>query len=156
MAKSEDNDFIRHFTESLISNLSEEGSVIVYNKSFESARNNEIGQMYPEFKDDLERINRNMIDFMESFKQKNYYTKEMQGSHSLKQVLPALFPDNSELDYSNLALVHEAQEASDTFSTLKEETPQKQEAIRRGLLDYCKLDTYAMVKIYEKFKEAIE
>ena len=27
------------------------------------------------------------------------------------------------------------------------------EIIRKSLLKYCELDTYAMVKIYEKFKE---
>ena len=34
-------------------------------------------------------------------------------------------------------------------ASLKEE----QEMIRKGLLVYCELDTYAMVKIYEKLKE---
>ena len=32
---------------------------------------------------------------------------------------------------------------------------EEQEEIRKGLLVYCGLDTYAMVKIWEKFKEII-
>ena len=34
-------------------------------------------------------------------------------------------------------------------------TKEEQESIRKGLLVYCELDTYAMVKIWEKLKEVI-
>ena len=44
-------------------------------------------------------------------------------------------------------------EASEALLSLKDKTPEEQERIRAGLLEYCKLDTYAMVKIWEKFIE---
>lgn len=34
-------------------------------------------------------------------------------------------------------------------------TEEEQEEIRESLLKYCCLDTYSMVKIYEKFKEVL-
>lgn len=153
LAQADDNNLIRHFAEDMIKNLPEDGSVIVYNKSFEASRNKEIGEMYPDLKDEMTRINNNMVDFMIPFKQRNYYTKEMQGSYSIKYVLPALYPDDPELDYSNLPEVHNGSEASDAFKSLKDKTPEEQEKIRKGLLVYCELDTYAMVKLWEKFKE---
>ena len=67
--------------------------------------------------------------------------------------MPALCP---ELDYSKLPLIHKGDEASEAFKSLKNKNYEEQEEIRDALLQYCELDTYAMVKIYEKFKEIIE
>lgn len=156
LADINDKDLIRHFAESLIKDIPDNGSVIIYNKAFEPARNREIAKMYPDLEDELERINRNMIDFLEPFKQRKYYTKEMQGSASIKYVLPALYPNDPELDYHNLPVVHNGGEASEAFLSLKEKSKEEQEKIRQGLLVYCKLDTYAMVKIWMKFNEIIK
>ena len=79
----------------------------------------------------------------------------MHGSASIKAVLPALYPNDPELDYHNLPIVHSGAEASDTFLSLKGKSKEEQEEIRHGLLVYCELDTYAMVKIWEKFNEIV-
>ena len=153
LAEIDDDNLIRNFAESMINDISEDGSVIVYNKSFESSRNREIGEMYPDLKEEMERINGNIVDFMVPFKNRNYYTKEMKGLYSIKYVLPALYPDDEELNYGNLDIIHNGGEASDAFLGLKDKTPEEQEKIRKALLKYCELDTYAMVKIWERFKE---
>lgn len=155
LAEIDDKYFIRHFAESMIKDMPENGSVIIYNKSFEPARNNEIARMYPELKTEMDRINNNVVDFLEPFKQRKYYTKEMHGSASIKAVLPALYPDDPKLDYHKLPVVHNGGEASEAFLSLKGKSKEEQEKIRHGLLVYCELDTYAMVKIWEKFKEII-
>ena len=77
----------------MIKDLAEEGSVIVYNKSFESSRNKEIGEMFPDLKEDMKKINGNIVDLMIPFRNRDYYTKEMKGSYSIKYTLPALFPN---------------------------------------------------------------
>lgn len=153
LAEVGDENMIRHFAESMINDMPEDGSVIIYNNSFEPARNREIAEMYPDLKDEMERINANIVDFMVPFKSRKYYTKEMEGSYSIKKVLPALFPDDDELDYTKLPGVHKGDEAANAFLILNEKTPEEQKEIREGLLRYCELDTYAMVKIWEKFKE---
>ena len=155
LAEIDDPDYIRHFAESMIKDMPENGSVIIYNKSFEPARNNEIARMYPDLKDEMDRINSNIVDFLEPFKQRKYYTKEMHGSASIKAVLPALYPDDPELDYHNLPVVHNGGEASEAFLNLKNKSKKEQKEIRHGLLVYCELDTLAMVKLWERFKEII-
>lgn len=155
LAEIDDLDYIRHFAESMIKDMPENGSVIIYNKSFEPARNNEIARMYPDLKDEMDRINSNIVDFLEPFKQRKYYTKEMHGSASIKAVLPALYPDDPELDYHNLPVVHNGGESSEAFLNLKNKSKKEQKEIRHGLLVYCELDTLAMVKLWEKFKEII-
>ena len=79
----------------------------------------------------------------------------MHGSASIKAVLPALYPDDTKLDYHKLPIVHNGGEASEAFLSLKGKSREEQQEIRHGLLVYCELDTYAMVKIWEKFKEVI-
>lgn len=153
LAKVGDVNMIRTFAESLIHDMPDDGSVIVYNRGFESSRNREIGEMYPDLKGEMERINSNIVDLMVPFKNRDYYTRQMQGSYSIKYVLPALYPDDAELDYHNLPVVHNGGEASDAFLNLKDKTSEERSKIRDGLLEYCKLDTLAMVKLWEKFKE---
>ena len=155
LAEAEDENMVRDFAESMIKDMPENGSVIIYNSSFEPARNREIGEMYPDLKEDMERFNANMVDLMVPFRSRNYYTKEMEGSYSIKKVLPALYPGDDELDYSKLSLIHKGDEASHAFLILKEKTPEEQDEIRKALLKYCELDTYAMVKIWEKFLEVV-
>ena len=76
----------------------------------------------------------------------------MHGSYSIKYVLPALFPDDPSLDYHNLDMVHNGSEAMNIFSNLGKYSKEEQLEIRKNLLKYCCLDTYAMVKIWEFLK----
>ena len=80
----------------------------------------------------------------------------MGGSFSIKSVLPALFPDDPELDYHNLdSLVQNGGDAMTIFPTIKDMNPDNAQAARDALLNYCHLDTMAMVRVWEKLKEAV-
>ena len=124
-----------------------------YNKGFETARLKEMAPLFPELSDHLLNIKDNIIDLMVPFFNQDYYIKEMAGRWSIKVVLPALFPDDPELDYHNLEQVHKGDEASNAFLSLPSLSKEEQEVLRKNMLKYCKLDTYAMVKIYEKLLE---
>ena len=73
----------------------------------------------------------------------------MQGSYSIKYVLPALIP---ELSYEDLE-INEGGLASSAFESLYYETDLMRIAeIRNNLIEYCKMDTIAMVRILEKLE----
>ena len=157
LAQVDDENLIRHFAESLVDALPENGSVIVYNETFEKGNvNAKLAKMYSDLAPELKRINGNTIDMMKPFRDRIYYVKEMDGSASLKKVLPALYPNDSNLDYNKLKLVHDGFEASNAFLSLRDKSPEEQEPIRKELLEYCKLDSLAMVKIWQKFREATD
>lgn len=80
----------------------------------------------------------------------------MHGSYSIKYVLPALWPNDPELDYHNLDEVHKGDEASAAFASMASLPPEKVASLRANLLKYCGLDTYAMVKILRKLREAVK
>ena len=87
---------------------------------------------------------------IEIFFKKNYIDYRFHGSSSIKKVLPVLCAD---INYSNLD-VSNGTMALDTWGRMILE-PNFNEALevtRKNLLDYCKMDTFAMVKIYEELK----
>ena len=127
---------------------------LAYNMSFEKTRIRGLAALYPDLADHLMNIHDHIVDLMAPFQKRYYYTRAMQGSYSIKYVLPALFPDDPELDYHNLEGVHNGTEASAAFERMKDMTPEELEQCRQNLLKYCGLDTYAMVKVWEKLNEA--
>ena len=78
-------------------------------------------------------------DLMIPFRNKDYYNKAMQGSYSIKYVLPALFPDDPSLDYHNLEGIHNGAEASAAFAAMSEVEPKELNNYRQYLLKYCEL-----------------
>jgi len=135
------------FIEQLIQDYGTSGDIIVYNIGFERGKLNDLIDVFPEYSNELRGIVNRLKDLMVPFQQKWYYTPEMRGSYSIKYVLPALVP---ELSYNDLD-IKEGGTASNTFLSMVNETFEGDvEKTRRQLLEYCELDTFAMVKILEK------
>ena len=143
----------RKLAEALVNDIPENVTVLAYNMSFEKTVIKRLAEIYPDLSEHLLNIKDNIKDLMIPFQNKWYYTKNMHGSYSIKYVLPALFPLDESLNYHNLDLIHNGSEAMSSFADLENKTKEEQAYIRERLLRYCELDTYAMVKIYEKLKE---
>ena len=126
---------------------------LAYNMTFEKTRIRELAELYPDLSEHLMDIYGNIRDLMVPFQKKHYYTKAMQGSYSIKYVLPALFPDDPALDYHNLDGIHNGSEASAAFAAMEKMTPEELASCRENLLKYCGLDTLAMVRVLEKLRE---
>ena len=146
----------RSLAEQLVKDIPKDVTTLAYNMTFEKGVIEELAELYPDLSEHLLNIRDNIKDLMVPFQQKKYYTKDMHGSYSIKYVLPALFPDDPSLNYKNLDLVHNGVEAMSSFEDLIGKTGKEKEYIRERLLRYCELDTYAMVKIYEKIKEVVK
>ncbi len=135
------------FIEQLFHDCGSSGDILVYNIGFERGKLNDLIDIFPKYSNELREIVNRLKDLMIPFQQKWYYTPEMRGSYSIKYVLPALVPD---LSYNDLE-IKEGGTASNTFlSMVNESFKGDVEETRRQLLEYCKLDTFAMVKILEK------
>ena len=143
----------RSLAEQLVKDIPKDVCTIAYNMSFERTVLKNLAELYSDLSEHSLNIRDNMKDLMIPFKNRNYYNKDMQGSYSIKYVLPALFPNDPELDYHNLPLIHKGDEASNAYATLHLKSKEEQKTIRQGLLVYCELDTYAMVKIWEQLQK---
>ena len=142
----------KKFIENLLKVTKGKGDILVYNKTFEITRLNEIAKDFPQFADGIEKLVSRIKDLMIPFQKKYYYAPEMRGSYSIKAVLPALV---SELSYDELE-INEGGLASVAYESLHTETDLMFIAeIKQQLLEYCKLDTLGMVKILERLEELV-
>ena len=140
----------REIAEALCRDIPMDVSTTAYNKQFECARLTELAESFPDLSEHLLNIRDHIVDLLDPFKSGYYYNKAMGGSFSIKSVLPAIFPDDPELDYHNLEGVHNGSEAMNIFPQIQFMEPAEQEKARHNLLKYCELDTYAMVKVWEE------
>lgn len=138
----------------LCKDVGTEGTVLVWNEGFEKARNSELGEMLPKFKDAMEALNGRVVDLMIPFKSKWYANPRFNGSASIKQVLPVMCP---ELSYKELG-IQEGGSAQRLWmeAVLDDKRADQKELIFADLIEYCKLDTLAMVEIYRKLKDLVD
>ena len=130
----------------LLALLPPKGSVLVYYMPFEKSRLQELAESFPQYRKQLNAICDRLVDLIIPFRNRYVYHHNMNGSASIKSVLPALFP---ELDYSKLN-ISDGGMASHAYLNLSCLPDKKQiTSIREDLLEYCKMDTYAMIKLYE-------
>jgi hypothetical protein len=143
------HDSLEDFTDHLVANLGTKGPIIVYNKTFENTILKQLALQFPKKKKQIAKIQARLYDLMSPFRT-NYRLPSMQGSYSIKYVLPALVP---ELSYSTLTISN-GTDASSTFYNLKNNSNEEEVLeIRNQLEEYCKMDTWAMVRILEKLKQ---
>lgn len=123
------------------------GTVLVWNESFEKACNDLMGRLQPEYTEFLSSVNGRIKDLMKPFFNGWFVDKEFIGSASIKKVLPALV---NELSYHDLDIQEGATAQSVWMETfLNGGNLEQKEKITKDLLEYCKLDTRAMVEIYK-------
>ena len=139
----------------LVEDIPNNVTVLAYNMGFEKGVIRKLANLYEEFTYDLMSIHDNFKDLMIPFQKGNYYTPKMKGSYSIKYVLPALVPQ-MEKAYKDLNLIHNGGEAMQAYANLSNiKDLNEKEEYRKALLEYCKLDTLAMVKILNRLEEQI-
>ncbi len=137
------------FAHALIAACGECGPVYVYNAGFETARIRELAKRYPYLSTPLLAINARAVDLYPIARER-YYHPSQQGSWSIKKVLPAVVP---ELRYDALEGVQDGGMAMEAFleAIHPDTNPERKNQIEQQLLAYCKLDTYAMVRLWQVF-----
>jgi hypothetical protein len=140
----------RPLVERLISNIGNEGTVLVWYEGFEKTCNTLLGDLLPEHKQAMQDINGRIVDLMVPFKNLWYVDSRFNGSASIKNVLPVLAP---ELSYKSLD-IQEGATAQRLWmeAVLDGRHLEDKDKIMADLLKYCRLDTLAMVEIYKKLK----
>ena len=136
----------------LVNDIPKYVTVLTYNMQFEKNVIKDLANSFPGISFKLMAIHDNIKDLMPLFKNKDYYEPSMQGSYSIKKVLPALVPKMSQA-YKKLDLIHHGGEAMQIFAKLSNMTNEDKEQAKKALLEYCKLDTLAMVKILNKLEQ---
>ena len=147
-----DSDPQRDFAESLIKAVGTSNQPIMVYSSFEKRILTQLEGQFPDLKALLNAIIERLFDLLHVTRN-NIYHPDFYGSFSIKSVGPALVP---ELSYDKLDGVADGMAASASFEAMA--TGRLSNALeisiqRQGLLDYCKLDTLALVEVHRLLRE---
>ncbi|WP_415406661.1 DUF2779 domain-containing protein [Sulfurovum sp. CS9] len=138
--------------ERLVADIPTDVTVLAYNMSFEKGVLKNLADQFPKYQAHLMAIHDNIKDLMLPFQKGYCVTPSMQGSYSIKYVLPALVPEMSDA-YTNLNLIHNGGEAMNAFAQMGSMNEAEKTAMRKALLKYCELDTLAMVRVLERLRD---
>jgi hypothetical protein len=131
----------------MIRDLGSSGSIVTWNMTFEKGVIENMAIDFPEYEEELNAIYNRIVDLMPPFRPgRAIYSEAFRGSYSLKNVLPIMVPD---LSYKELN-IQEGGTASFMYGQMNGLEPLEKEQLRKNLLEYCHLDTLAMVKIWEQ------
>ena len=139
----------------MVEDIPKDACVMAFNISFEKSIIRTLADNYPVYADHLMNIHDNFIDLAMPFKNGDYWMPSMQSHYGLKYALPATVPEMKKA-YGDLDGVQNGEDAMRMFVQLGEATDVDEIAkTKSALLEYCKLDTFAMVKILEKLKQIV-
>jgi hypothetical protein len=140
----------------MLQDITPTGSIVAYSQGFEKGKIRNMAELFEDLQEDLLALNERFVDIAHPFQYKHYYHPKFNGRYSIKIVLPTLFPNDDELDYKKLGSIQNGGDAMDTFANLhllKDKS--RVDEIKKDLLAYCRLDTLAMVRIWEKLHEVM-
>lgn len=139
----------RAFAQALIAACGTDGPVFVYNAAFETTRIRELAERLADLAPALQALNERVVDLLPIARQ-HYYHPSQHGSWSIKAVLPALCPD---LRYDDLEGVQDGGSAQQAYlEAIAPATSAARKAeLERQLRAYCRLDTWAMVRLWATF-----
>jgi len=145
------NDPRRACAEGLAKHIGAADVLIAYSAGFEKRVIRELAEMYPDLSEALLGMNERFFDLLPLARAAYYHPSQM-GSWSIKAVLPALV---SELSYADLEGVHDGGDAQLAWIKAANAKAKERKRIGDQLLEYCKLDTWAMVKIVESLLQKV-
>jgi hypothetical protein len=136
----------------LLDTIDPSGTIIAYNASFEIRVIGNLAWRIPSLRQSLYRLRDRFFDLLPIFRD-YYFHPGFLGSNSIKDVLPILVPD---LSYSNLD-VHGGDEAQLAWAELiTTDDDSRRLQLAASLLAYCRLDTLAMVRLYQTLQRDLE
>lgn len=139
----------KEIAERLVNEIPEGACVVAYNMGFEKRVLMGLGGLLPKVRKRLSAIADSLVDLMEPFRRRDIYHWEMNGSYSLKTVLPTLVP---EMTYEGLE-ISDGEMASEAYFSMGEiSDPAELAKLRKALLEYCGQDTLGLIRLLEKMR----
>lgn len=127
------------------------GSIITWNMGFEKSCNLLLGSLLPDYQKFYASLNARIVDLMLPFSNGWFVDQNFYGSASIKKVLPVVVP---ELSYKMLN-VQEGASAQRLWmqAVIDGKDSIDKEVLFADLTEYCKLDTLAMVEIFNVLRK---
>lgn len=137
---------MRRLAEHLLATLGTAGPIVVYTP-YERRVLKDLAARFGDLAVRLAALDERIVDLHPPTRA-HYYHPAMQGSWSIKAVLPTVAPD---LSYASLGEVRDGLAAQTAyFEAIDSSTSEtRRAALKRALLDYCRQDTLALVRLVD-------
>jgi len=132
--------------------IGSKGSLLSYNMPFEIGRLRDSVAIYPKFAEWFKGIEKRFLDPMVIFRNFDYYDPKQMGRYSIKNVYPALTGGT----YEGLEIGDGGTASTEYARVMFSEgiSSQDKDCVMRGLEEYCKLDTQAMIDILNVLRKS--
>jgi hypothetical protein len=142
---------MRAAAETLLEATGDRGPVFVYH-DFEKWRLVEMARMFPDLAPGLDALTGRLVDLLRLTRD-HYRHPALNGSYSLKVVLPTI---DAGLDHARLEEVQDGLSAQAAYHEAMEPgtSDERRAVLRRSLLEYCGLDTLALVRVAHRLAGA--
>lgn len=149
LAKARD-DYMEELTKALSESLDGAASILAYGAANERMVMEEIARLVPDHKASMTEAMKKLIDIQEPFRKQWLYKDRMNGTSSLKKVIPAFSPENS---YDQLEVSNGYEAATAFEEMLRTEDPALKNKFREDLQTYCHRDTFALARLLDVIRD---
>lgn len=130
--------------------IGDDGSVVVFNESFERSVLTKLAESFPEHALWIQNVKRRFVDLLKPFRNFDYYHPDQHGSASIKSVLPVLTSHS----YADLEIKEGGQASLEYLRVTFGDAPEaERQKVRQQLELYCGQDTEGMLWIVESLRE---
>ena len=130
--------------------IGDDGSVVVYNQSFEKGVLTKLAESFPEHAAWIENVKRRFVDLLRPFQDFDFYHPQQHGSASIKSVLPVL----TGRSYADLEIKEGGQASMEFLRVTFGDVPETERLkVRQQLECYCGLDTRGMIWIVDAMRK---
>jgi predicted RecB family nuclease len=134
------------FSRSLLAAIPDEGTVLYYSP-FEVQRVNELAAAEISGGEELKQImDTRSVDILKVLRA-HVYLEGFNGSFSIKKALPALTQNG--FSYEGLAIKDGDMAMTEWLRLIRTEDSTEKQTIAKNLINYCEMDTIAMVEVYK-------
>jgi hypothetical protein len=140
-----ENDNRLAFLETILDKTKSFNTILMYDKSLEESVLNQLAELYPNFRSEINILKQKIVDVAELIQKANYYHPKMQGNFTLKSIAPII---NAEFDFNALAIQSGITAMYSYESLSVEKTMFEAHEIEEQLIKYCELDALVTLEFY--------
>jgi len=144
-------DLRKQFLEEIISATKEFGSILMFDKSLEETVLNQLAELYPEYRAELQVFKSKIVDLAEPIRKGNYYHPAMKGNFKLKSLAPIVNQDGG----FDALEIQSGISAMYIYESLLEQTDIEAELVKQQLIDYCEMDALITYQLLDFFKRKL-
>ncbi len=147
-----EEDLRKEFLQTIIKMTKEYQTILMFDKSLEENILNQLVDLFPEFRNDINELKAKIVDLAEPIRKGNYYHPEMKGNFTLKSIAPLV---NNEAGFDTLE-IQSGISAMCIYESLLGQNAIEAQHIKEQLIEYCELDALITYQLLDFFRTKLD